>query len=569
MCYTGLNSFGNVGDLATFEDLTDYIEETGGDWGPPVIAETDHVHDHGHSSHSHALGTFDHKHVVATDGGSKTRTARRPTIDTGFDTLVQNAEHVGRLTGGPEEDDSTDRGNLNQPRWSISDDDRVLLVTDQSYDEEVVEANVQAIRNIGATVDWVDLKSGEGYGEVHPWFDEFPGITFPQEPIDERFDQLNGALTANERRERGHAVALQPGYVFLERDITEVEWWNTVGNEYDVLLQGLGGPIPGRGVYGQSISTPERTFRYERNPWRRKDNLGSDEPTFPRDVWEKIDLVTTSQIERSESIRLTDPEGTELEWTNYVARSRYAPCHIHSHPILPTTQVDTRGTIKGTTNHVNGFPAIEVTVEQGKVVEVQGGGEYGELWRETLEIMREYDGKYGDIMEEAFDEWVENTGADLEYDYYDGDPGLFFLFEGAIGTNPKSVRPSCDDYNNDTFSLTDRIRAGVVHLGMGTNIGLPHLERKVAKEGLPWGHVHVHLLFPTLEGTRNDGSVETIIDNGYLTALDHPEVRDLAAQHGDPDEILRVDWVPDIPGISSDGEYEDFATDPIRWMNRH
>jgi hypothetical protein len=40
-----------------------------------------------------------------------------------------------------------------------------------------------------------------------------------------------------------------------------------------------------------------------------------------------------------------------------------------------------------------------------------------------------------------------------------------------------------------------------------------------------------------------------------LTGLDDPEIRELAARNGDPDEILREAWIPKIPGINIEGDY--------------
>lgn len=93
-----------------------------------------------------------------------------------------------------------------------------------------------------------------------------------------------------------------------------------------------------------------------------------------------------------------------------------------------------------------------------------------------------------------------------------------------------------------------------MYLGLGSPTVMAAVER-----GLPRGHVHV--FFPALEATMPDGSTETIIDDGSLTTLDDPEVRGLAAEHGDPDELVSVDWVPPVPGISVD-EYNEYAAAP-------
>jgi hypothetical protein len=43
-------------------------------------------------------------------------------------------------------------------------------------------------------------------------------------------------------------------------------------------------------------------------------------------------------------------------------------------------------------------------------------------------------------------------------------------------------------------------------------------------------------------------------------------VRKLAEKDGDPDDLLREDWVPQIPGITSAGSYDAYASDPGKWF---
>jgi len=60
-----------------------------------------------------------------------------------------------------------------------------------------------------------------------------------------------------------------------------------------------------------------------------------------------------------------------------------------------------------------------------------------------------------------------------------------------------------------------------------------------------------------------------IIDKGHLTALDDDEVRSLAAEYGDPDELLTEAWFPAIPGINVPGDYmQDYARDPVSWIKK-
>ena len=105
----------------------------------------------------------------------------------------------------------------------------------------------------------------------------------------------------------------------------------------------------------------------------------------------------------------------------------------------------------------------------------------------------------------------------------------------------------------------------MIHMGFGTLWRAPE-ERWAAERGLLYGHLHIHLLFPTLVITAEGGREYTIIRDGRLTAMDDPEARELAGRYGDPDEVLKEDWIPQIPGITCAGSYEEYAEDPGRWI---
>jgi hypothetical protein len=51
---------------------------------------------------------------------------------------------------------------------------------------------------------------------------------------------------------------------------------------------------------------------------------------------------------------------------------------------------------------------------------------------------------------------------------------------------------------------------------------------------------HFDMAFPYLYA---DG--KPVIEDGHLLALDDPRVRQIAEKYGDPDELLREDWIPD------------------------
>lgn len=478
-------------------------------------------------------------------------TARSPDLDTDMDRLVEHARFVATE---PTRTDQWGRSG-NEPGYDVSAGDRVLLVADTFYDREVLDAFVEAFHDVGAKADVVvNDVTNLGGDEIDPWLDEIPGLTRPEVLTDDRFDAIPGLMTAADR--------------FLERGVPPIVggedllWWEEVAEGYDLLVYGIGGPTP--------YDTPERAYRYERIPYLKRESLASDFPTFPRDLWALIDEKTAETIVNGRRMRLTDPEGTDLRWTNYVTGiyPRDRPCHIFAHPLLPTARTDTHGVIKGTTNHVNAFPHIAAHIEDGRVTRIEGGGEYGERWRRTLDVMGDFDDAYGEIWREVFDDWQAESGAD-EFSFFDGSPGFFWLWELVIGTNPKCARPHGRDVTRFPFPLIERMRTGVIHCGMGTPISLPAVERRARDRGMPWGHVHIHVVFPTLEVEDEQGRTTTLIEDGYLTVLDDPEVRSLAAEYGDPDDLLSVDWVPSIPGVSTPGEYESYSRDPKAWLREH
>lgn len=59
------------------------------------------------------------------------------------------------------------------------------------------------------------------------------------------------------------------------------------------------------------------------------------------------------------------------------------------------------------------------------------------------------------------------------------------------------------------------MRSGVIHIGFGTDIS-SSAERQAAAMGLPVGHWHVQMYFPTMTCEMIGGGTETIIKDGHL-----------------------------------------------------
>ena len=390
--------------------------------------------------------------------------------------------------------------------------DRVLIGADSHTDPDVYRAVAKALRERGATVDIIVVDVGE----------------------DRRFEDLT-ELEVSMRREP---------WVNNPRRWEGVPWVEEVARtgKYDLLVHGKGGAIP------------KVDHRYEGFPWVTKEHLLTEANVYPRELHTMINHKSWDPIVNNSGakLHLTDPEGTDLSLTILEApfhdegRHDYGVTpkwgHLMAHPPTPIEpEDDSAGKIQGTVGHYGRpFPHIELEVERAKLMEIRGGGNYGAAWRELMEESK--DTKYPSFPE----------------------PGLFWLWEIAIGTNPKITRPQNIEWQTSGGFEWERRRAGIIHCGLGTRWRSSE-EVWSGERGLLYGHLHVHLMFPTMTIHTTQGEVP-VIENGRLSAYDDPEVRDCAAKYGDPDELLHDDWIPEIPGITVEGDYEAYAKDPAPWV---
>jgi hypothetical protein len=391
---------------------------------------------------------------------------------------------------------------------------KVLIAVDREYDPAIARAVAEALREKGARVDILHIDMGDPMKEFD-YLDEVR-VIMRREPWDK-----------NPRRWEGVPYVEE----FAER------------RGYDLLIHGKGGPIP------------KTSHRYEQIPWLQAEHFLSPSTTYPLDLHLLINHKTWEFIwekARGGRARLKDPEGTDISWTyweEYYDGTRYGfaanPRHGHlfGHPIPPIiAKEDAAGVVAGTTSHfTRAFPNVQVELEAGQIVKATGGGKYGDAWRDLLEESRK-------TLYPCFPR-----------------PGLFYLWEVAIGTNPKISRPKHIERHSSGGFEWERRRSGVIHMGFGT-LWRSAEEKWAGEQGLLYGHLHIHLLFPTLVVTAKDGTEYTVIRDGRLTAMDDPEVRQLASKYGDPDEILKEDWIPPVPGITLAGSYEEYARDPGRWI---
>ena len=439
-----------------------------------------------------------------------------------------------------------DKTVVMRPGYGVKGGERVLILLTTPTDPLVVEAFKRALEEKDCIVDVVQIGA--------------PKTGLMAQPIDGAAEiqifgnfRLQGLLMFTPGEEPP-----PPGENWLDR----LRVWR----KYDLVVGPSG-----------NVGDPDTAIA-ERMNWFTREMLVSSATTYPEELLNLMDRKGWEILRAAKRTRFTDPEGTDISYTWFPeywqvvegihpeiktmgggpmsATSGYIygpgqsedpliPGHLMGVPLaIMLKQSDGEGVIMGTANHLGPHPHIEVHIQKHEVTRIVGGGEYGQLWRDYL--------------------------AKYRYIKYPLDPragGLGFLMECSIGTNPKIARP----YNvMETPAMKfnwveERRRTGVVHWGIGRF--LREQSEWAYANDLPISHFHIHQYFATYEATMEDGRVVKIIDKGRLTAMDDPEVRQMAAKYGDPDELLREDWIPAIPGINVPGDYQrDYGQNPGNWI---
>lgn len=411
------------------------------------------------------------------------------------------------------------------PGWDVKAGERTLIVGNDNYDPLVIEALKKAIQEVGAKADVLygndalpNIEDEDNWGHY-----EVDYYVHPRVAINHPF----GGVTPKEQL----ALALE--------------------GKYDAIFSGTGGAWP---------SFPKDKLRWVYFPWEWSDQLLMNGANIPPELLLYIDKKAWEKVKKSVKFHAYDPEGTDLTWTQtpldwQEIEKRYGPLIPgHQMPAIEGTPVN--GTIAGTWSDTGPFERIQITMKDGKVVDMVGGGKYAEKWRATMEEWKKTD-------------WPGKPG-----------PGLFtYMEEVAYSTNPNSVVPLASATYPRAHAW-DRTRSGITHWGIGGGggEGLPALVEKGGTSAtkfykehpeVPRGHLHIHNFFLTLEATDKDGNTYKLIDKGRLTVLDDPDVRREAAKYGDPDELLTEKWIPAIPGINVEGDYAEFSKNPGPYVRKY
>jgi len=256
------------------------------------------------------------------------------------------------------------------------------------------------------------------------------------------------------------------------------------------------------------------------------DLMISEHQTYPVEIRDAIDAVAWEKIAGSRKIKWTDLEGTDLElkfseaeWKTHSERfvKRTGLPYMHGHLQLPAPSVQINGVFVSSSLTFGGLiPRITLTIEKGQIVNVKGGGAFGQRLKDSFK-----------------------THAGLTSPACPG-PGINWLTTIGICTNPRVRRsPFVDELSGSArvaaWTFGHR-RAGIFHSSVGE--GYVSATHKLIR--------HMDNYFNTLVTDKG-----TAIENGHMLALDDPRVRKIASKYGDPDKLLTEAWIPEVPGVNA------------------
>ena len=435
--------------------------------------------------------------------------------------------------------------------------DRILVIAPQSQDQRTFEIVKTAMLEKGAAQ--VDMIT---YDQL-PTIGRLPGLAEPHPDPQVRGFGRDLRYGSDGHLEWERLIINEPGADTGQRNMSAWFLLNWIRSdpetttpdpnswkEYDKIYALEAGPFANRYFYPKWKSY----WLYE-----KPQDLIFPYNTYPADVWKLVDDKVYYYIQTGVGeIRHTDPEGTDIkvvmneDQSLLFAAEQTTPGHHFMLPRPPYFADTFEGVIAGTSNHWGFFPLIKLYFENARIYKAEGGGQFGDKFREYLE-------KYENV------QW---PGYPV--------PGYFFVTEDALGTNPKGGRPYwklVEGTGTVYPNVDERNRAGVIHFGIGlecerSTIGEEACMEWTAENRLPFTHApHIHIQLSTLQyRMRDTGQWVTLVDKGWLTAYDDPEVRALAGKYGNPDDVLGYEWIPLKPTINYPGDWEDYVADPWKYV---
>lgn len=408
--------------------------------------------------------------------------------------------------------------SLMKPTVGVKKGEKVLLLAESTMDPLVLAAVHRALLEAGAQVNVINL-----YG--------FPELT--------------------------HPIDLGVKYII---DLWWPEWvWQAIeGNEVLIAACQLD--------YVHVIPNSwfkERKLRFVRLPFGAREQLASALVTYPNEIFDALSHKVWSQVRGAKQVRITDPLGTDITvnldeeyWKTVESQYKrdydldfntpYFPGHITIQPFLSKQPVE--GKIVVTALHGGLVPMTTFTVANGRETSIAGSGLHVACAlkpgaKHTVTGKPKDDPRVVEYMREVCEKYqsIHFPGSPA--------PGANFLVEISLGVQPKAFRmPNPEKYSGGARFwgwAEARKRSGVLHIAFGSSTAIfgggQAIIDFVTEKKIRVQHMDTELYFPTyyVDGKK-------IVDNGHLLALDDPEIREVAAKYGDPDELLREDWIPKV-----------------------
>ena len=390
--------------------------------------------------------------------------------------------------------------SLMKPSLGAKAGDKILLISEITTDPLVIAAIRNAALEVGAEFNCILLNGS-------------PHLTDPVETeieyIDKRVDQL------------------WPEWIW-----TAMEGANIIAVGYGLEVHTTSEAI--RKWFA------DRNIKMVRFPYYTPEMMALSGINYPDELFEAINKKVWQQVYGAREIRVTDPLGTDLTVRldpGYWERLREAykdfvtdetgviwPGHIMIVPFFSRELAS--GKLVSDTLHGGHIPETTVLIQNGRYAEVSGRGSFAEYLRE---VKQQYAG-------------VTLPGAP--------GPGADFFMEISVGTQPKASRAPVEELSGVArfFGFAEgRKRAGVIHISFGTpssqfvevQSDSTKLLEFLKEKDLIVQHMDAEIYHATY---TVDG--KEIVKDGRLLILDDPEIRQIAFKYGNPDELLRVDWIP-------------------------
>lgn len=447
------------------------------------------------------------------------------------DQLMYLARHISRQT-------ESRSGSLGL----IEPGKKGFILVKENQDPRIMKAVIRALKERGADADYMKTSQLlEMYNFPKEWSKDDN-----HDPVKEPDAQFAVRMTEyryNKSHFSSAAWALMPAVASdIDFRVKKLHTKNEILKKFmDTHLEYCCAFVEWMGSDFRTRELLELLGNKYQSSWRFENiNRLMEDGQIPGEVWRAVEQKVMEVIPWIRHVHVTDPEGTDFEFSvdaqeaEYWRMGAYGPDYMRMYPQQATHSInlvigkdvqvvpDSHGVLGGTRGHFFAtIPHMFVTIEHGVVAKVEGGGLQGKM----LDDLR-------------------NQFKDVQIPYFRF-PGWAHLYHIEMPVNPK------DGSREIAF-------------GFGVETTIPEAVKFEQQHNVPMYHDwHFENYFPTYEMTLSSDKKMKLIEKGYLTVLDDPEIRAIASKYGDPGEILKPEGAAPLPGVNAPGDYwKEYAPNP-------